>query len=440
MADSPTNDSGAPRPENYSKWFRSSEDTLQQSRSAVSSMLTALRKNEIQEAGQPDAATDNIIREKREKKDRVYNQASQHQAVINTAYSCTQEVEKYLTLTEDSKVQLHGERYQGFAAMQINDTRLELRDRRPPAEHFKDILTDALTSEKSLLDAQRQELMSVEEEGKKVTAELTAMRVKLSRCTGERRICIMNDIHSLKPVLSLPPGTELPTSPKFVPEVKQVEESSKVVITKAVDLLDRATKLRNKSIETVERCKKDREKARIRTEECINRRCQQLTDRKRELEKNLGDVQGAITKAERGLHASRNKCPANDTKKKEKLDADQLILEKLLGLRATLQEDIKNKFLALEIDNMCKRVNASKASEWALKKEAALQKSSSAPTLKKKDPKSSTVSTSMGGSLTSMNLNLTGDSFNNNGERPPSAPSPGGSRSLKAGAAAGLAA
>ncbi|CAJ1421757.1 unnamed protein product [Effrenium voratum] len=109
--------------------------------------------------------------------------------------------------------------------------------------------------------------------------------------------------------------------------------------------------------------------AKARTEANLTKRVQQLSERKLELDTQLRDLITSITKAERELESSFRKLSPNDAAKKEKLESDKDLLERLRRLKDQVAEDTRHKSAALEIDNTCKRVNAAKAGEAKLKKE-----------------------------------------------------------------------
>jgi len=155
---------------------------------------------------------------------------------------------------------------------------------------------------------------------------------------------------------------------------------------------------------------------------------------KKQLEKHALDVEAAILRAERSLERTERRLDVKDNKKVEKFKQDTAMLENLRGIRDRLGEDIRNKFAALEIDNMCRRVTAAKAAETKMKQ--SLNRTNSAPTLKK----SSTNETGAGQAAEGFGdkppeINIADA---NNGTSAAAKSSPGSSKSLKAGAAAGL--
>lgn len=419
----------AESPENYKKWLNASDAKLSAARNVTRDLMIQLRKNHEQEALQADAGMDQVVREQKEKKERVYGQARAHMAVIESAYEMVQGVERSITLTGDSITQLTHERYKGFAYLQINELRSELREKRPAAELFQDAVMDALASEHSLLEAQRQELQKLEAAGKTIIADLSAKRVLLSRHSGERRVSMLHDISSINDKVSKPGQKKKSSdvengnaSPKADSNSK-LEEDKETILGNARKLLQKFSAYREASLAAVERCRAARNQAKLKTEESLTKRIELLAGRKIELDAQLLQVSQTIVKAERELESSYRKLAPSDKAKAEKLQADSELLDKLKKIRDKLAEDLRCKATALEIDNTCKRVNAAKAGGKSVEKEANLIRSNSAPNLaaKKKQnfsrpPPKSPASGVFGDSMKSA----------------------GDSRSLKAAAAAGL--
>eukprot|EP00441_Pelagodinium_beii_P026913 CAMPEP_0197653992 /NCGR_PEP_ID=MMETSP1338-20131121/38143_1 /TAXON_ID=43686 ORGANISM="Pelagodinium beii, Strain RCC1491" /NCGR_SAMPLE_ID=MMETSP1338 /ASSEMBLY_ACC=CAM_ASM_000754 /LENGTH=487 /DNA_ID=CAMNT_0043229335 /DNA_START=43 /DNA_END=1506 /DNA_ORIENTATION=+ len=480
-APSPT---AAASPENQAKWIAKSDNNMTQARSLISQMLTVLRNNDVAEAASKGASMEADKRAKEEKKEKVMKQASIHERIIESSFQCMQDIEDTILQTEDSMTKLTHERYKGFAFLQVCERRQELREKRPIQESFKDVLTDALASEKSVLEGARKDLLALEDEGKKVVNDLRDKRAFLSRDIGERRLQMMEDLKTLAPDLTIPPPTKkkkeagspkagndveaptndaeaAPTSPAAAPatpaaapeaaaepakehktpptpeQLKAAEAESKKLIGETMKLLEKCSSHRLRTIELCIKVKQDAARANHRTEDCLARRTAELGSVKKQLESHALDVEAAIQRAERSLDRTEKRLDSKDPKKVEKLQADKAMLQNLRNVRSKLADDIQGKFAALEIDNMCRRVTAAKASEAKLKA-ATLTRSNSAPTLKKKGTANNDAASSMG--ETGMTA-LTEGAETDASTRPPSTKpqnSPGGSKSLKA-AGAGLA-
>lgn len=468
--DSPPAAPSLPPPENQGKWVARSESTMMNARNLTRDMLRVVRKNDIAESENKEAAQEAGNREKEEKKSKVLAQAGQHEKVINTSFQCMQDIEDAILQTEESISKLTKERYRGYAFLQVCERRQELRQKRPQQENFKDNLADALSAERALLEKYRNDLVGLGEQGKQIVEELNGKRSYLSRDIGERRLKMAADLRTLNEELGVQPpespkakkanqtllpedapadGNAPPPTPasptakeppkELTPEErKAAEAASQALIKDTMNLLGKCANHRSKSMETILKAKVDTDRANLRTENCLSRKCTELADMKKSLEKHALDVDAAITTSERALDKTEKRLDKKDTKKIEKLAADKAMLKQLQEVRAKLGEDLRSKFAALEIDNLCRRVTAAKASEAKMK--ATMQRSMSAPGLRKGNQTPGSSPGTMGD--TGMSMAASDEST-----RPPTtnkaqaSPSPlGGSKSLKAGAAAGLAA
>eukprot|EP00440_Ansanella_granifera_P019281 gb/GFBE01020946.1/.p1 GENE.gb/GFBE01020946.1/~~gb/GFBE01020946.1/.p1 ORF type:complete len:477 (+),score=166.34 gb/GFBE01020946.1/:1-1431(+) len=475
MAEAPASPSGGAAfvPDNQSKWVKHSESNMMEARNLIRDMLSTVRQNEIVEAANKNASMESANREKEAKKAVVFNKAAMHEKVIATSFKCMQDIEDAILQTEDSLSKLTHERYKGFAFLQVCERRQELRKDRPPSELFKDALTDALDAEKKALETVREELLGLEKKGKDIVLELRAKREELSADTGHRRLQMNQDLKTLSPDLTIPTkpkqagspkakkatdnegGEASPTNeappPEPAPspthqlspeEQKKAEAQSKELLAATFKLLEKTASHRNQSLEKVIKAKQEAARVNQRTEECLSRRTTELAEMKKQLEKHALDVEAAISKAERSLDRTEKRVDRNNAKAVEKLNSDKNQLSQLRTIRQRLADDIRNKFAALEIDNMCRRVTAAKASEAKLK-EKAMTRTNSAPSLgrKKTGGVSPSASNSFGETgMTAASTEAPSEEStrpNTTNKLPPL--SPGGSKSLKAGAQAGLA-
>lgn len=441
-------------------------------RNLIQDMLRVVRKNEITESENKAMAMEASNREKEEKKNKVMVQAAQHEKVINTSFQCMKDIEDVILQTEDSLSKLVKERYRGYAFLQVCERRQELREkRRPPSEIFKDNLSDALAAERSLLEKYRAELLELEKQGKSIVEELRDKRTFLCRDIGERRLKIMADLKTLNEelLIEIPPPTkaktkkpeadkqeeaqadpnapppEAPAAPasptakeppkELSPEdQKAAEAASQALLKDTLQLLEKCANHRTKSMETVFKAKTDTDTVNHRTENCLSRKCTELAEMKKSLEKHALDVEAAIATAERSLDKTEKRLDKKNSKQVEKLAADQAMLKQLRDVRAKLGEDLRNKFAALEVDNLCRRVTAAKASEAKMK--ATMQRSNSAPGFRKGE--GSPKSNDMGDTSMMAGDECAAQTPNAAAPSPASKTPVGSSKPLKAGAAAGL--
>lgn len=458
-------------PENQETWRKMTELNMMKSRNAVREMLTRCRQNEIEEASNKAAAQEAILRQMEVAKKQVYSKAAAHGKVIDVSFRCMQDIEDATLQMEDTATKLKHERMQGFAALQVCTRRMELRSKRPLSETFNDSLSEALLNEKRLLEELRSEIFNLEGETKKAIDDMSVMRASLSQDTGVRRLEMAHDFSSLKPNLAPVAAHETkqmddangrPASPDreaaapltvveaLVPAkaaagaaaegevegaaAKEDKKESKLLIEATQKLLQRGEKLRIRALALIDQAKQDSKRALNRTEEALSRRTAELHRNKKNLEAHMLDVEAAIATAVRSLDRLEKRIDQTDEKKREKLESDRKALKQLKESRVKLQEDIRSKFAALEIDNLCRRVTPAKAD--SAKRQTAMSRTSSAPTLR--NAKKSELGSSFNGMYDSKDDSMDGStrapSSIKHGPRPGTPP--GGSATLRSGAAA----
>jgi len=363
------------------KWAASNSHNMLKARTLTQNMMKQVRVNEENERANKDAGMEQIAREKQQKHDDVFAKAAAHGAIIATSSDCTFKMEDGALCTSNSISLLKQNRSLAFASTQVCKRRLQLRARRPKTELIKDYVHIALESEKSLLETAREEYLQMEEDGRKISADLEKFRDCLSQDTGTRRLVMKKDQQTLRPHLAPPPERQRPC-----PEFK--DEDSHSLLEDTFNLLERSNKHRDKSLELIMRIKNDSKSAVTRVEECLEKRTDELNALLLDLKKHMADAEAAIIVSERSLDKSTKRLDPNDQGKKEKLIRDKALLDQLKTHKEKLHTEIQNKFIALEIDNMCRRVTACKACEpslmdanAALEKAAGLGNSASAPNL-----------------------------------------------------------
>eukprot|EP00428_Durinskia_dybowskii_P040184 CAMPEP_0170276786 /NCGR_PEP_ID=MMETSP0116_2-20130129/38379_1 /TAXON_ID=400756 /ORGANISM="Durinskia baltica, Strain CSIRO CS-38" /LENGTH=231 /DNA_ID=CAMNT_0010528061 /DNA_START=61 /DNA_END=753 /DNA_ORIENTATION=+ len=201
----PTSPTDAGRPSNQDAWQKTTDLNMMNSRNYVKDMLARLRQNDIEESENKAAAAEFAKLKAMEAKTAVMNRAAAHEKVIDTSFQCMQEIDDAKLQVEDAFIKLKHQRMQGFAALQVCSRRLELREKRPPSEMFRDAVGDALISERTKLETARGELLGLETEAKKLIEELVGKRRFLSMDMGERRLEMAKDLSSLNVIVGPPP-------------------------------------------------------------------------------------------------------------------------------------------------------------------------------------------------------------------------------------------
>lgn len=341
---------------NPAKWYALNRYNMQKARNLTRDVLKQVQDNEAAERASKDAAMEQVAREKAALRAAVFAKAAAHGEVISCSSKNMSEIEDGILTCANSLALLKQERALAFSAMQVCRRRLQLRDRRPKSELIKDAVADACEAEVVLLEAAREEFLKLEDLGKSISEELSRARAFLSQDTGARRLVMKQDKMTLVPHLAPPPEMQRPA-----PEIKEAE--SKSLLEDTFRLLDRTARHRQKSMDTVARIKEEARQANIKTEECLEKRADELQAVSKKLKEHMTEADAAISTAERSLERSDKRLDPNDDAKREKLMRDKALLEQLRSHKATLHTEIQNKFIALEIDNMCRRVTPVKACE-----------------------------------------------------------------------------
>merc|ERR1740123_1434846 len=112
----------------------------------------------------------------------------------------------------------------------------------------------------------------------------------------------------------------------------------------------------------------------------MQKRTVDLSQKKRILESSQLDVEAAINAAERSLDKLSKRMDPNDKARQDKLKQDRDALDLLRSSQKQLKGEIRSKYAALEIDNLCRRVTPAKAD--SAKRQSAMQRTGSAPTLR----------------------------------------------------------
>lgn len=416
---------------NQSKWDLRTQDNMMKASFAVRDMLSRIRQNELEEATNKAAKEEFAKLQALEAKNKVVQKAEVHLRVIDTSFECMQAIDDNKLQMEDCNVKLKHTRMQGFAALQVCERRLSLREKRPKDEMFHDSVNESLLNEKKKLESHRKELLKMEEEAKGLVKKLTMMRQNLSVDMGARRLEMAKDFSSLKmhiappspkrtqatapaeagdaasgekeeaapppaaasPAKKMPAAAEKPAE-AAAPAAPAAAEEQEAGAVNAADadavketnaVLKDCAEVKSKTIALIARAKQEAKEALVKVEDHLQRRCADLAKKKKDLEMHALDVEAAMNAADRALDRMKKRLDPKDHKKKERYLKDVEASEKLRQARKQLQDDIRNKFTALEIDNLCRRVTPAKAdSAKRQSQQQTMARTASAPSLRKK--------------------------------------------------------
>jgi len=387
-AENETTDTASP-PENREAWMAKYQASLARARSLTSDVQRKLRVNEAADAMNKEMKESGQKREKEQLKRRVRGRVREHTEVINDAQRSIKDIEEAITQVEGCQTRLVHMRYARFADLKVCEKRLQLRERRPPRENFRDAVEEALDRERGVLERSRQDLLSLEAEAQQFLTDLQAMRAELSRDTGARRLQVESELAQMRMAtgasVSLPEVDNKNTQPHQVikllseEEAKSLKQRSIAVIRKARELPDRA----------------DVMLARIRQEaqQCTHRAARQLAVKTRELgefkkilEENIRGVAATLTQARMALSKEEGRLETVMGDKalqetQERVNNLTAMVQELQDSHKGLVEELRCKVAALDIDNSCRRVTPQAAAEPPQQK--TLQQSASAPNFRK---------------------------------------------------------
>jgi len=403
------------------KWSATNSYNMQKAKSLTAIMMKSVRDNETAERASKDASTEQTAREKQQLRDSVFAKAAAHGDVIGVSSKCMWDLEDGMLQTDNSCALLRQNRALGFASLQVCKRRTQLRDRRPKSELIKDYVAIALESEQKFLEAAREEFLHLEAVGRKISEELAAMRNHLSADTGSRRLIMKKDQQSSRPHLAPPP--EMQRAPPVIED-----SDSQSLLEDTFNLLERSNRHRAKSMDLVDRTKSESRLAVVRVEDNLEKKTEEMAALGKDLRKHMDDADAAIDVSSRSIDRSQKRLDPNDTAKKEKLMRDRALLEQLKKHKDTIHHEIQAKFIALEIDNMCRRVTPVKACEPSLldannaaemknQNQKALCNSASAPSLTTGTPTGGTKLPALAGTADSFGREKFGNTspkFNGN--------------------------
>lgn len=361
---------------NSKSWLRKTRSELRLARNVVLDSKALIRRNHILEAREKKGAQEQSEAQKTQLRAKVREQTEKHGEVIGRSFQCRLNVDDAVSRTENSVTYLTHERYAGFKALEVCKRRIRIREDRPPTEMFRDALDKALETELQLLETQRLDLFMLENEGKDIAHALASLRTVLSRDTGERRLKIQQADRDLKIKLM---SSMAVWGDQGMEDSDDEQRASEGVLAESAQLLERAANYSRTATSFIGRVRQDSKEVQYATEEALVKRCTFLAELKRNLEVQSLDVCGAIVAAEKSITRAEKRLDPKNNAAVQRLAEDKGVLEKLRCSRQVLKAEIQNKYTALEVDNLCRRVTAQKALAEQMQEE--LRKSESAPNL-----------------------------------------------------------
>eukprot|EP00931_Biecheleriopsis_adriatica_P057086 TRINITY_DN33854_c0_g1_i1.p1 TRINITY_DN33854_c0_g1~~TRINITY_DN33854_c0_g1_i1.p1 ORF type:complete len:497 (+),score=139.82 TRINITY_DN33854_c0_g1_i1:31-1521(+) len=377
------------RPQNREQWMANVEANMQRAKSLTVDVLKRLRANESADALNKEVIEAGQKKEKERIKKQVRGRVKEHTQVISGAQRSIREIEEAMTQVMGCQGRLVQERYARFADQKVCERRLEIREKRPPTENFRDAVQEALEREKTLLNSARQELLVCEDRARAIISDLEEMRTELSRDTGARRLQVETELANMKMQTSHLPQVALPgkqskekhEAPKLLSEVE-----AKVLYGRAEQVIHSAGELQQKTDKIISKSRQDAEQAAKRSGKTLAVRTRELAALKKQCEDHLKDVEHATHQAKQALGKEESKLENMVGAKamqetQSRINDLNAMVKELQATRRSLVEELRSKAGALDIDNSCRRVTPQMASEPKKQTQHGLASSTSMPAL-----------------------------------------------------------
>merc|ERR1719272_1658075 len=136
-------------------------------------------------------------KQKKKQRKKVNVRVKVHQEFIRKTYKCMKEIEHAVVQVEGALGRLTAERYARFAGAKVSEYRMELREKRPPAELFRDGVQRLLEKELEALNTARKDLLHEETEAKRLMENLQRDWNDLAKDIGNRRLAMRHDLNSV---------------------------------------------------------------------------------------------------------------------------------------------------------------------------------------------------------------------------------------------------
>jgi len=374
----PRSSSPAFMPRDHDEWHSTTEATLCRVDKLTRDIHEKVHQNQAAEAAARAAVQEQKDKERKKQRLKVHARMKEHEAVIKDTYKCMKEIQHAMVQVEGAQGRLVAERYTRFAETKVCEYRLDLREKRPAAEKFTDTIHHALEKELETLNHARQELLHQEREAKEIVGELRLINDCLGKDIGNRRLAMTKDLSTIGP------GQDVPLcSPECISNKRSLEMQQK-----AYKLSEAGLHLSDHSEVLVTRIRRHAANVAKRVTQAFLSHTKELAVMRAKLARQVVDSEAAIDKAELQLSHMKQRVDMGDMSLSDRADALKATLRDLRAIRQKTSEDLRNKTIALELDNSCRKVTAQMASGEAPPNK--LSTSSSAPALGSKKMASTT--------------------------------------------------
>jgi len=418
-------------PRNKADWHSHTQANVLRMEALTRQMFDQVNSNSAAEQAARKAVQEHAKQQRDKQRVKVTKKVKVHQEFISVTYKSMKEIDEALVLIDSAKQRLTAERYARFAGAQVSEYRLELRKKRPSGESFRDEVQHLLEKEHQALTKARKEMQDMEAEAQNMKEALQHDWEELAKDIGNRRMAMLKDRATVEA------GEDVPLYTEGVSDKR-----SREICANAHVIAEKAAKLNKESETLVKRIKNEAALLNKQVEQCLKTKTKDLEHMKNSLAQQIVQSEGAIEKAQTQLKHMEQRAEMGDSSMIEGVTALKNLLRDLRANQQNSQRDLRNKTLALDIDQSVRKVTAQVATASMEKdKKPKLTNSASAPTMG--TPKMSASGTAWKPGENCGNPQQ-GDyseqrQSQNRKTRPIRSPSAGGSNSLKAAATATLA-
>jgi len=423
-----TTRSSAPR--NQHEWHSTTKADVLRLESLTRHVFDQVNQNTAAEEGARRAMQEHAEKLKKKQRVKVNKRVKVHQEAIRTTYTCMKEIEHAMVQVEGALGRLTAERYARFAQSKVTEHRMELREKRPQQELYRDGVQRLLEKELEALNVSRKELLNEEAESKRLLEELQRDWADLAKDIGNRRLAMRHDL------LTIASGED---QELYVSDDISAARSNEIV-ENAYRISADGVMIMNASEGFVKRIKGEAKALNKQVEECLRLHTKELAGMKTTLGQRIVESEQAIDKAGTQMRHMEQRAEMGDNTLKENIALLKALLRDLHVNKQNSVQDLRNKSIALDIDNSCRKVTAQVASSGP--KDATNKKlapSQSAPALGGASKMSSTGNGFPPGQSGNpqqgdVEQRKSFANFKGHNGSSPSSPSAGGSNPLKAGA------
>merc|ERR1712178_48650 len=274
-------------PRSHSEWHSVTQANVCRVEALTRVVFDQVNQNSAAEQAARKAMQEHAQREKEKQRKKVHARVKIHQEFIQKTYKCMKEIEHSIVQVEGALGRLTAERYARFAGAKVREHRLELREKRPGPELFRDGIQRLLEKELEALNAARKELLQEEAEAKRLLEDLQRDWNDLAKDIGNRRLAMRHDLGTI----AAGEECELYNSPDIS------NKRSNEIVENAYKISAKGLELKEKAEELVKRVKNQAVVLNKQVEQSLATHTKELASMKASLAQKIVESEGAIDKA-----------------------------------------------------------------------------------------------------------------------------------------------